>query len=373
MFPPSSLDPSLIAPLTGNEFMEKILVPEVALRLIMEDRNLKSEEGRQEAFKVLRESSSYGVFMFPEDGGEWGGRRRKAKDNELGVGDIIVMQRAMKRRKELEEEGKAEEEREKQMRSAQDREAWNKTNDRRDKEPVPTKPKPRPLGKGVMSIDSSQDELLRSRRPAEHTRSDCEDIAEVSEIETAVEISESESDSGLQIAAQNREPSPSVDKARQRRSMRATSRAISGLNIASDTDSSTRAVVGARPLTRSRSRSIARFVENCPTRTFYEDIIKTPMPRRDVGLEDNDTPKAPKLSQSKAIPPLMRARQRFNKASVVPSSPFRYYLNLFLVWTCVHSRNRLNAGTPKPPLPTRIHLGQNGTSQDSQWLLEDDE
>lgn len=79
----------------------------------MEDRGLEGEEGIKTAVSILRESASYGVAMFPEDGGEWGtgtnarGRRgRKGSDaDEMGVADRIVMERARKRRKELEEEG----------------------------------------------------------------------------------------------------------------------------------------------------------------------------------------------------------------------------------------------------------------------------
>ncbi|KAF8159864.1 RTC4-like domain-containing protein [Crassisporium funariophilum] len=112
MFPPATFDPALISPLTSNEFVLRILVPEVALRLIMEDRGLEGEEAMPEALSVLRESSAYGVAMFPEDGGEWGTgkKRRDEGDDAIGVGDQIVMERARKRRKELEEEDEREEE-----------------------------------------------------------------------------------------------------------------------------------------------------------------------------------------------------------------------------------------------------------------------
>jgi RTC4-like domain len=108
MFPPASFDPTRILPLTSNEFISRILVPEVALRLIMEDRDLEGNDGMQEALIVLRESSIYGVAMFPEDGGE-GKTGKKRRDDALWVGDKIVMERARKRRKELEEEEEQEE------------------------------------------------------------------------------------------------------------------------------------------------------------------------------------------------------------------------------------------------------------------------
>ena len=335
MFPPGSMNASLIAPLTGNEFMEKILVPEVALRLIMEDRSLKGEEGKQEALTVLRESSSYGVFMFPEDGGEWGGQRRKARDNQLGVGDMIVMQRAMKRRKELEEEREEEEER--MLQSEHEREAWRRTSNRRDKEPAPTQPRPRPLGKASSAMGSSQDEFLASRQPTKQSRSDCEYTDLVGGIETAVEISDSDSEDGWRAALRDGEYSPSAGEVRKRRSMHSTSRAISGLNLSSDTDMSSKAVVGAPPSTRSRSRSVGRKAKIRSSRMevdrVYEDIIKTSKPTsHNTGLEGDDTPKAPRSSQSRTTPPLTRARRRHDKVS---AEPFRYYHDLLLVYSRV--------------------------------------
>lgn len=107
MFPPASFDATRILPLTSNEFVLRVLVPEVALRLIMEDRNLEGNDGMDQALIVLRESSTYGVAMFPEDGGE-GSTGKKRRDDTMFVGDKIVMERARKRRKELEEEEEQE-------------------------------------------------------------------------------------------------------------------------------------------------------------------------------------------------------------------------------------------------------------------------
>lgn len=103
MFPLDSFGSKTISPFTANEFIQRILVPEVALRLIMEDRGLKGLVGAETALEVLRESTAYGAVMFPEDGGEgskWSGK--------FGVGDRIVMERAKKRRKEIEEAVEAE-------------------------------------------------------------------------------------------------------------------------------------------------------------------------------------------------------------------------------------------------------------------------
>ena len=124
LFPPASIDLNLISPLTVNEFIQRILVPEVGVRLIMEDQGLQGKDGMETAVCILRESANYGVAMFPEDGGEWGlgggesgngqrGRRGEA-DEEVGVADRIVMERARRRRKELEQE-EAEAERRMEM------------------------------------------------------------------------------------------------------------------------------------------------------------------------------------------------------------------------------------------------------------------
>jgi len=110
MFPPDSFDLKLIKPFSANDFIQRILVPEVALQLIMEDRELKGLMGARAALLILRESTTYGVTMFPEDSGENvspGGGRKFGKTSAVGVGDKIVMERAMKRRKEI-ESGKVE-------------------------------------------------------------------------------------------------------------------------------------------------------------------------------------------------------------------------------------------------------------------------
>jgi len=110
MFPPDSFDLKLIRPFSANDFIQRVLVPEVALRLIMEDRGLRGLVGARAALLILRESTTYGVTMFPEDGGEnisVSGGRRRDKTSAIEAGDKIVMERAMKRRKEI-ESGKVE-------------------------------------------------------------------------------------------------------------------------------------------------------------------------------------------------------------------------------------------------------------------------
>jgi len=110
MFPPDSFDLKLIKPFSANDFIQRVLVPEVALRLIMEDRGLKGLVGAKAALLILRESTTYGVTMFPEDSGEnmsASGGRKCDKTDAIEAGDKIVMERAMKRRKEI-ESGKVE-------------------------------------------------------------------------------------------------------------------------------------------------------------------------------------------------------------------------------------------------------------------------
>ncbi|KAG6330683.1 hypothetical protein ID866_8406 [Astraeus odoratus] len=108
LFPPSSFDSSHIAPLTPAEFIQRVLVPEAAARLIAQDLCIDMDD----AIATLRESAQYGVAMFPDAGVSSGAKGAVADedDEEMGVADQIVMERARARRKELEEEERVEEE-----------------------------------------------------------------------------------------------------------------------------------------------------------------------------------------------------------------------------------------------------------------------
>ena len=92
LFPPDTIDPDSTAPLTPSDFIQRILVPEAAVSLIMEDL----QSTYLGAIKTLRESVEYGVAMFPDTGG----------DNEEGMkaADDVVKERARLRRKQLLEE-----------------------------------------------------------------------------------------------------------------------------------------------------------------------------------------------------------------------------------------------------------------------------
>jgi RTC4-like domain len=90
IFPPSSFDAQSIVPLTPQEFIQRILVPEAALALIMEDMR----QDRTQAAQTMRESAGYGVAMFPDT----------SEGPGVEAGEDIVLERARARRRELEDE-----------------------------------------------------------------------------------------------------------------------------------------------------------------------------------------------------------------------------------------------------------------------------
>ena len=194
LFPPSELDSDLVSPLTSNEFIQRILVPEVAVRLIKEDQNLEGDVGTNEALQILRESSAYGVAMFPEDSGESAGvgpsrgSRGQRREDEMGAGDLIVMERARKRRKELEEEHEHEEEEEgrdrrriesrgRRTRKGKAKETIQEEDSGSDVVFVPKKTKPKPRPRPINKSSSSGDVLANA---------DMEDEVVVSEREAKI-------------------------------------------------------------------------------------------------------------------------------------------------------------------------------------------
>ncbi len=94
MFPPSSFDAQSIAPLTPQEFIQRILVPEAALALIMEDTG----QDRIQAVQTMRESAGYGMAMFPDT----------SEGPGIGAGEDIVLERARARRRQLDDEERME-------------------------------------------------------------------------------------------------------------------------------------------------------------------------------------------------------------------------------------------------------------------------
>ena len=162
LFPPSDFDPTLIAPLTPPEFIQRILVPEAAVGLIMEDQGLDINDKRKraKAIDILRESVAYGVAMFPDADTNVSGRGsspglpsgKSGVDWYMGVGDEIVKERARARRRELEEEERVEEE----MR------------ERREREQEDIKSKGKRKGKGreqSLEVSGSSDASRSRARP----------------------------------------------------------------------------------------------------------------------------------------------------------------------------------------------------------------
>lgn len=96
LFPPTEIDPISVLPLTPQEFIQRILVPEVAVELIIKDMG----QTRDLAIKTLRESVEYGVAMFPDTGTGEGGE----------AAEKMMKERAFARRKELQEEEALEDE-----------------------------------------------------------------------------------------------------------------------------------------------------------------------------------------------------------------------------------------------------------------------
>lgn len=62
LFPPAEIAPRQTAPLSGEQFVRKILLSEACVELIMCDR----EENRAQALLTKAASAEYGVGMFPE-------------------------------------------------------------------------------------------------------------------------------------------------------------------------------------------------------------------------------------------------------------------------------------------------------------------
>ncbi|CAK5282348.1 unnamed protein product [Mycena citricolor] len=183
-FPLDSINPDLVLPLTPRDFMQRILIPEVGMRLVIEDMNMDVDDAddRATAVQVLRDSASYGVAMFPEDGGEWGksSMSQVVDENDLGVADLMLLERARRRRKELEVEEREEEEMMHQdtIRETSDSKPKAKTRAKRKTEkensdelvtideesPLQARPRPKALHKKRAAVLASSDMETDSSR-----------------------------------------------------------------------------------------------------------------------------------------------------------------------------------------------------------------
>ncbi|KAH9479734.1 hypothetical protein JR316_0008329 [Psilocybe cubensis] len=385
MFPPSEIDPQSILPLTPTEFIQRILVPEVALHLIMEDRNLEGDEGMKEALKILRESSAYGVSMFPEDACEPGASQKPIDETKLGVGDRIVMERARKRRKELEAEDAKEEEEQRRQEEldkiAKEKEAEEKL--RKDRELARTeigskssqpevrpRPRPRPLpadrskknvahsdGMASESTDDT-DASTRSGRPVVRRHvasgsglggilrgsSDWDMERDHGNRSSSQSRSSASSGSEIEIeehttrrpSSEERRRSPSASEPRITRS-----RAASASDW--DSESSRNAVIGTggRPPNKglkgrsnSRSKNTARRESlSCDSDSESVDLGKTPIPQKMKPYRDEE--ETPRPSNKQNLGPLARARAR---------NPERNTLN-----TGANSKTKEKSAAPPPP------------------------
>lgn len=144
LFPPTSVDASKTHPLTPADFIQRILVPQVGLLLIRDDLGLSVED----ALTTMRESVQYGVAMFPHGGAEGGDK----DEEEMGIADQMVMEQAIRRRKELEAE-------EREERDALEREMERESRQRQGK----GKGKAKKREKSRPEVIISQSMLPRSR------------------------------------------------------------------------------------------------------------------------------------------------------------------------------------------------------------------
>ncbi|KAI0794127.1 RTC4-like domain-containing protein [Fomes fomentarius] len=141
LFPPADFHPDATLPLTPSDFIALVLVPEAAVRLIIDDLSLP----RDKAIETLRESVEYGVAMFPADEGEGDLANESALGSQggrLGATETMFMERARARRKEIEEEERREEE--EALRAQTETETDSKSKSK-------SKPRPKPKGKGKAS------------------------------------------------------------------------------------------------------------------------------------------------------------------------------------------------------------------------------
>ncbi|KJA13715.1 hypothetical protein HYPSUDRAFT_195593 [Hypholoma sublateritium FD-334 SS-4] len=357
MFPLAEMNPEHVAPLTTNEFVQRILVPEVALHLIMEDKRLKGDDGTKAALAILRDSSAYGVAMFPEDGGEWDTGRKKQQEDKIGVGDMIVMERARKRRIELEEEDKHEEaqrwESEAATRKSRKKEERTKARRRAKEEEMalassdtniitgsqqPPRPRPRPrttvmgssssaIGVPLSSLENTEETTMRARSRSRSVRNAV--ATDVSSDTDDVYVTDRHRASSME---RRRSPSASETRNVQREegmpSKAARSR-MASLKLDSDSESSTRAEVGRGKRAPSRARSVARDAVKRSSSVIELDSdddeieivdvsLKTPKLKRrtakamDTDDEDQATPKP--AVQISSLLPLERSRLKKKQA-----------------------------------------------------------
>ncbi|KAG5636682.1 hypothetical protein H0H81_007212 [Sphagnurus paluster] len=325
LFPPASIAAEKVAPLTANEFVQRILVPEVGVRLVMDDMDL--DEARvDEAVRIMRESATYGAQMFPADEKEEGGGGGTIRDNgKESVADLILIERARKRRKELEADELREEAEEKARGEKAEEERQRKAARKKEKEkekqkeiekppPAPppnARPRPRPLAKSASTTsvgdadlppqqissaeegDTDVDVELSLPRPSRRRRELSRTASELAQLANATpkrrKINKVPSGVDLNLCSSAEESSDNVDATWDTGRLRkGTRKQLQKVHSVSDEDDDV---------------SISSLP---PSSSFYHT-----KPRSDV---EDATPRVRDRSRppeaSSTVPPLLRAQQR---------------------------------------------------------------
>jgi hypothetical protein len=104
LFPPEEINPAQVAPLTPVDFLQRVILPEAALRLIQEDLG----QDHDTALQTLHDSVQYGTTMFPDESAGKSPFENARIGANFGEGERMVRERALARRRVLEEEERQE-------------------------------------------------------------------------------------------------------------------------------------------------------------------------------------------------------------------------------------------------------------------------
>nr|GAT56195.1 predicted protein [Mycena chlorophos] len=360
MFPLTEIQPQLVNPLTPNEFIQRILVPEVGMRLVMQDMDLDIEDSadKKQAVAVLQNSATYGVAMFPDDSGS--GRNN---GDDVDVGEQLIMQRAMRRRAELEAEEKMEEEEAARREERAKRRAMKKVREEEEEpaeweqqpaerpRPKP-KPKPPPKQPAESGMESESDaampptgtqnsifsaDLGPRSRSRSRSRQLSEDDAPVRAVPMKRATSKQRGSSVLEIASSSSD-SDARPPSRTRSSAKSHSKSSSEAEMmisSSDGDSDAAVLVSPKmkpPKARRRAQTVtsaaAAAVPDTVRKAVTTKRSKLPASSDD---EDHDAtprpaartaPVAPSASTSNEVYSLALVRQRLKgSSSRKPSKP----------------------------------------------------
>jgi hypothetical protein len=315
LFPPTSISPDTVSPLTPAEFIQKVLVPEAAVLLISNDLRL----GYDQAVATLRESSRYGVAMFPDT-------------SHNTTGEDIVKQRAETRKKELDQEhlsiatdgafrgtagdGSARRKRLNAMESsdAGDPPTRSRREKKRQKTPDVTE------SAGIESAESAREDHSRTARQTRKSTRNKGKAASRSpsitlttkhrECDTDIDLCSSErtSDSECSSSRQSGRPKTKPLSRASTRSRAANLRPPSGMDALSGSDDGLN-VKALPPLIAARTRR----KEYSDASLDEEDIHQTPKPQRRVPTRSSvkaDLPTSKFSASNPRGPSAVRGRAR---------------------------------------------------------------